>query len=78
MDIFPHMEVVDADGQHVGIVESVDGDLIKLFKKEALDRRHAFIERNQVAGIEDNKIVLSQKISAITTRAFVSENSGEE
>jgi hypothetical protein len=72
------MEVVDANDQHVGIVQSVEGDRINLVKDDALDPRHAFIEKSQVAAVEDNKVRLSQKISAITTRAFVSPEKSEE
>jgi hypothetical protein len=42
MDICEHMEVVDANGQHVGIVEKVEGDRIKLIKSDALDPQHLF------------------------------------
>jgi hypothetical protein len=69
------MEVVDANGQHVGIVEKVEGDRIKLTKSDALDPQHLFLDKSQVARVEDNKVKLSQKVSAITTRAFLSENS---
>ena len=72
MEICKHMEVVDANDQHVGIVDEIEGDRIKLIKCDALDPRRPFIDRSQVAGIEGNKVRLSQKVSAITTRAFVS------
>ena len=75
MDICEHMEVVDANGQHVGIVEKVEGDRIKLIKSDALDPQHPFLDKSQVARVEDNKVKLSQKVSAITTRAFLSRNS---
>ena len=75
MDICEHMEVVDAHGQHVGIVEKVEGDRIKLIKSDALDPQHPFLDKSQVASVEDNKVKLSQKVSAITTRAFLSRNS---
>jgi hypothetical protein len=75
MDICEHMEVVDANGQHVGIVEKVEGDRLKLIKSDALDPQHLFLDKSQVARVEDNKVKLSQKVSAITTRAFLSENS---
>ena len=39
MEICEHMEVVDANDQHVGIVEKVEGDRIKLIEKDALDPR---------------------------------------
>jgi hypothetical protein len=66
------MEVVDANGQHVGIVDKVEGDRIKLTEKDALDPQHLFLDRSQIAGVEGNKVKLSQKVSAITTRAFLS------
>ena len=72
MDICEHMEVVDADGQHVGIVDKVEGDLIRLTKKDALDPQHLFLDKSQVAGVEGNKVTLSQKESAVTTRAYLS------
>ena len=78
MDICEHMEVVDANDQHVGIVQSVEGDRINLIKNDALDPRHPFIDKSQVAAVEDNKVKLSQKVSAITTRAFVSPERSEE
>lgn len=78
MDISEHMEVVDANDQHIGIVQSVEGDRINLVKNDALDPRHPFIDKSQVAAVEDNKVRLSQKVSAITTRAFVSPERSEE
>jgi hypothetical protein len=78
MDICEHMEVVDANDQHVGIVQNVEGDRINLIKNDALDPRHPFIDKSQVAAVEDNKVKLAQKVSAITTRAFVSPQQSEE
>jgi hypothetical protein len=72
MDICEHMEVVDADGQHVGTVDKVDGDRIKLTKKDSLDGQHLFLDKSQVAGVEENKVKLSQKVSSVTTRAWLS------
>ena len=66
------MEVVDADGQHVGIVDSVEGDRIKLTKKDALDPQHLFLDKSQVASVEGNKVKLSRKKLAVTTRAYLS------
>ena len=72
MEIYGHMEVVDANGQHVGIVEKVEGDRIKLIKKDVLDPQGLFLDKGQVGSVEGNKVKLSQKVSAIPTRAFVS------
>jgi hypothetical protein len=72
MGICEHMEVVDANDQHVGIVEKVEGTRIKLIEKDALDPQHLYLDKSQVAGVEDNKVKLSQRVSAVTTRAFLS------
>jgi hypothetical protein len=77
MDICEHMEVVDANDQHVGIVQSVEGSRINLVADDALDPRHPYVDKSQVAVVEDNKVRLSNKISAITTRAFVSPEQAE-
>jgi len=72
MDISEHMEVVDGNDQHIGIVQSVEGGRINLVKTDALDPRHPFIDKSQVTAVEGNKVRIAQKVSAITTRAFVS------
>ena len=78
MDISEHMEVVDANDQHIGIVQSVEGDRINLAKSDALDPRHPFIDKSQVTAVEGNKVRIAQKVSAITTRAFVSPERAED
>jgi hypothetical protein len=52
MDICEHMEVVDANGQHVRIVEKVEGDRLKLIKSDALDPQHLFLDKSQVARVQ--------------------------
>ena len=78
MEICAHMEVVDANDQHVGTVESIEGDRIKMFEKDALDPKELFLNRSQVAEVDINKVRLSQKVSAITTRAFLSPEHAEK
>lgn len=60
-----HMEVIGADGVHVGTVDRVDGKRIKLTKKDSGDGQHHFIEKSQVATVEGNKVKLSQKASSL-------------
>ncbi len=72
MDIVAHMEVVDVNGQHVGTVESVDVDKIKLVEADALDKRNLFVERSVITKVDENKVHLSHHISTITTRSFLS------
>ena len=78
MEICALMEVVDANDQHVGPVESIQGDRIKMFEKDALDPKELFLNRSQVAEVDINKVRLSQKVSAITTRAFLSLEHAKE
>ena len=62
MDIKEHMEVIGADGVHVGTVDKVEGSRIKLTKKDsgegAHKGHHHFIKKAQVAEAEGNKVRL--------------------
>jgi hypothetical protein len=63
MDIKEHMEVIGADGVHIGTVDKVEGSRIKLTKKDSGEGRHKghhhFIEKSLVAEVEGNKVRLS-------------------
>jgi hypothetical protein len=58
-----HMEVIGADGVHVGTVDKVEGNRIKLTKKDSGEGHHKghhhFIDGGLVADIEGNKVRLS-------------------
>jgi hypothetical protein len=58
-----HMEVIGADGVHVGTVDAVEGDRIKLTKADSGEGRHRghhhFIDGGLVAEIEGDKVRLS-------------------
>jgi len=62
-DIKEHMEVIGADGVHVGTVDKVEGNRIKLTKKDSGEGSHKghhhYIYRGLVAGVEGNKVRLS-------------------
>jgi hypothetical protein len=55
-----HMEIVDSGGQHVGTVDEVDDDRIKLTRTDSTDGAHHFIPVDQVDKIDDNRIYLKQ------------------
>lgn len=61
MDIREHMEIVDFEGKHIGTVDKVEGERIKLTKTDSPDGQHHFIDKKQVAGVEGNKVKLSRK-----------------
>jgi hypothetical protein len=54
-----HMELVDADGSHIGTVDSIEGDRIKLSKQDSATGDHRYVSLSQVAGIEGGKIRLA-------------------
>lgn len=56
-----HQEVVDDAGQHVGTVDHVDGDRIKLARSDSSDGQHHYVQLSQVAGIEGDKIRLRER-----------------
>ena len=55
-----HMEVVDTRGQHVGTVDEVDGDNIKLTKSDSADQMHHFLAIDMVDRIAENRIWLKE------------------
>jgi hypothetical protein len=58
-----HMEVIGADGAHIGTVDKIEGRRIKLTKKDSGEGHHKghhhFIKLGLVADVEGNKVRLS-------------------
>ncbi|RYG40163.1 DUF2171 domain-containing protein [bacterium] len=58
-----HMEVVGADGVHIGTVDKVEGDRIKLTKKDSGEGSHKghhhYISTGLIAEVEGGKVRLS-------------------
>ncbi len=55
-----HMEIADNSGQHIGTVDEVVDDRIKLTKSDSSDGAHHFIAIDQIDRIDDNRIYLKQ------------------
>ena len=66
-----HMEVIGADGVHVGTVDRVEGDHIKLTKADsgqgAHEGHHHTIPGGLVAGVEGDKVRLSANADVAVT-----------
>jgi hypothetical protein len=66
-----HMEVIGADGVHVGTVDSIEGDRIKLTKRDSGEGSHKghhhFIATSLIAGIEGDKVRLSANSDVAVT-----------
>lgn len=77
-DIREHMEVIGADGVHVGTVDKIDGDRIKLTKADSgagsHEGHHHFISRGLVAEVEGDQVRLSANADVAVT--FEEEESG--
>ncbi len=56
-----HMEVIGADGVHLGTVDKVEGDRIKLTRADSGSHadHHHYISGGLVAEVEGNKVRLS-------------------
>lgn len=64
------MEVIGADGAHVGSVDRLEGNRIKLKKSDSFGRHeghHHFIEMGFVAGVEGDKVRLSANADIAVT-----------
>lgn len=69
-EIREHMEVIGADGVHVGTVDRIEGDRIKLTNTEnqgSHEGHHHFISRGLVAEVEGDKVRLSANADVAVT-----------
>lgn len=55
-----HMEVTDCRGQHVGTVDEVEDDRIRLTKSDSSDGMHHFVGLEDVDKIDDNRVYLKE------------------
>jgi hypothetical protein len=65
--IKPHADIIGADGVHVGTVDHIQGDRIKLTKQDSADGRHHFISLGLVAEVEDGTVRLSANADVAIT-----------
>jgi len=74
-----HMEVIGADGVHVGTVDHVDGDRIKLTKADSGEGSHQghhhYISLGLVAEVEGDRVRLSANADVAVT--FEEEEGGD-
>jgi hypothetical protein len=56
-----HMDVIGADGVHLGTVDKIEGDRIKLVKADSGSHgdHHHYISAGLIAGIEGDTVRLS-------------------
>ena len=55
-----HMEVVGSDGKHVGTVDHMEGNKLKLTKSDpAAGGKHHFLAADQIDHVEQGKVCLN-------------------
>ena len=68
-DIREHMEVIGADGVHLGTVDRIEGDRIKLTRESSgsgsHEGHHHFIPAGLIAEVEGDAVRLSARIDAL-------------
>lgn len=78
-NIREHMEVIGADGVHLGTVDRVEGDRIKLIRADSgmgHEEHHHYIPRGLVADIEGDRVRLSAN-GDVAADLFEQEEGGE-
>ncbi len=70
-EIKEHMEVIGADGVHIGTVDRIEGNRIKLTKTDSGEGSHKghhhFVEKGLVADVEGEKVRLSANAAVAVT-----------
>jgi hypothetical protein len=77
-DIREHMEVIGADGVHIGTVDRVEGDRIKLIRADSgvgHQEHHHYIPRGLVAEVEGDQVRLTAR-GDVAADLFEQEESG--
>jgi len=78
-NIREHMEVIGADGVHIGTVDRVEDDRIKLIRADsgvAHQEHHHYIPRGLVAEVEGDKVRLSAN-GDVAADLFEQEEGGQ-
>jgi hypothetical protein len=78
-DIREHMEVIGADGVHLGTVDRVEGNRIKLIRADSgigHQGEHHYVPRGLVAEVEGDKVRLTAR-GEVVADLFEQEQSGQ-
>ena len=78
-NIAEHMEVIGADGVHIGTVDKVEDNRIKLTRPDSglgHEEHHHYIPRGLVAEVEGDKVRLTAR-GDVVADLFEQEQSGD-
>lgn len=54
-----HLQVMDRNGEHVGTLDHLDGDRIKLTKSDSSDGQHHYVPLSQVESMDNVAVHLN-------------------
>ena len=54
-----HMQVMDKNGEHVGTLDHLDGDRIKLTRSDSSDGQHHYVPLSQVESMDNVAVHLN-------------------
>jgi hypothetical protein len=78
-DIREHMEVIGADGVHIGTVDRIEENRIKLIRADSgvgHEEHHHFIPKGLVAEVEGDKVRLTAR-GDVVADLFEQEQAGD-
>lgn len=81
-NIKEHAEVIGADGVHVGTVDHVQGDRLKLTKKDSgegsHEGHHHYISNGLIAAVEDDGSTVRLSANADVAVTFEEEENSQQ
>ncbi len=63
--ITEHLQVEATDGSHVGTVDHLQGDYIKLTRSDSTDHTHHWIPLDWVRGADDVRVTLDKTLDEV-------------
>lgn len=60
-----HLQVKDVNGEHVGTVDHLDGDQLKLTRSDSSDGKHHYVPLTQVESMDEVAVYLNVARSAL-------------
>jgi hypothetical protein len=78
-DIREHMEVIGADGVHIGTVDRVEDNRIKLIRADSgvgHEQHHHFIPKGLIAEVEGDRVRLTAR-GDVVADLFEQEETGQ-
>lgn len=55
-----HMKIVGPDGRHIGTVDCIEGDKIKMTKSDSKDGQHHYVAVSDVETIQNGEVCLNK------------------